>query len=148
MADTPPRLSLTLVQSGNSVISWVLPATVEPRIGRDPACNDVVLHDPTVSRSHGRIYASDDAWSLSDFGSKKGTFVNGERVVDTRPLTHGDIVEVGPYVLLVEFGETVKETVPEASEKTQRLELERCPRCNALALDFDTCMRCGHALRA
>jgi pSer/pThr/pTyr-binding forkhead associated (FHA) protein len=140
-------LTLTLVIDGNAVVSYCLPIGIEPRLGRDPGANDIVLHDPTVSRTHARIESKSHGWQLTDFGSKKGTFVNGKRVEGFAHLVSQDIIEIGPYVLLVEFGPLIAPQIGgTASEKTQRLVLERCPRCAALALDFETCMRCGMPL--
>ena len=144
-------LSVTLLVDGSPVISFCLPPGINPRIGRDPAVNEIVLHDPRVSRSHAQIHSVEgvpDSWQLIDFGSKKGTFLNGQRVDGTTPLAVNDILELGPYILLVEFGSAVESSQPAVlpAERTQRMVLERCPRCQALALDFETCLRCGMPL--
>lgn len=52
-------------------------------IGRAPDC-DVVVNDPSVSRRHAEIRWHDGAWHLHDLGSRNGTYVDGEKVQDTR----------------------------------------------------------------
>src|SRR5918995_49560 len=62
-------------------------------IGRE-GC-DVVLPDPEVSRRHAAIRSTGTGVAVEDLGSSNGTFVNGERVSGTRPLSHGDVVRFG-----------------------------------------------------
>lgn len=42
--------------------------------------NDACLHSSAVSRCHARIFCTDETCYLEDLGSKKGTFLNGERL--------------------------------------------------------------------
>jgi len=64
---------------------------VDPASGREfpirPGANtigrhasDILLTDPSVSRSHAVIYAEDGAYYLEDVGSTNGTFVDGNQV--------------------------------------------------------------------
>ena len=74
----------------------------------------------------------------------------GEAANEPDPILTGDVIEIGPFVLLVDAGTSGVDDSHE-SEKTFRLELKRCPneRCNAYVLDeFETCMTCGAPLRA
>ncbi len=49
-------------------------------IGRSKAC-DVIIELSTVSRNHAVLTRYDDgSWSISDAGSKAGTFVNGKSI--------------------------------------------------------------------
>jgi DNA-binding winged helix-turn-helix (wHTH) protein len=48
-----------------------------------------------VSRRHARITVTADGASIEDLGSKNGTFVNGERVSDSRALSDGDEIRLG-----------------------------------------------------
>ncbi|MCJ7516110.1 MAG: FHA domain-containing protein [Dehalococcoidia bacterium] len=72
-------------------------------IGRDPG-NDVVLSHPIVSRKHARITRTgpDGEYAIEDLGSTNGTFVNGKRVAEPRPLHRGDSIHVGPIKLIFE----------------------------------------------
>jgi pSer/pThr/pTyr-binding forkhead associated (FHA) protein len=68
-------------------------------IGREG--NDVnFLDDPFISGKHAQVSISPDGQcSLTDLGSKNGTFV---RIADEAPLAHGDYVFVGQQLLRVE----------------------------------------------
>ena len=48
-------------------------------IGRSPA-SDIILSDGSVSARHARIFVGDGGTSISDLGSKNGTWVNHRRV--------------------------------------------------------------------
>jgi serine phosphatase RsbU (regulator of sigma subunit) len=62
-------------------------------IGRSPD-QDLVLHEPFVSRRHALIQRLDGHYELVDQKSSHGTFVNGARVERAR-LHHGDTVQFG-----------------------------------------------------
>ena len=58
--------------------------------------NQVVLNNPTVSRVHCQIIQHDNgSYSIADFKSLNGTFVNGRRVFGESPLSPGDSVRIG-----------------------------------------------------
>ena len=63
-------------------------------IGRNADC-DVVLPLASVSRNHAEIRRDAEGWSISDLGSRNGTFVN-DQPVQTQPLHHGDLITPGP----------------------------------------------------
>jgi FHA domain-containing protein/zinc ribbon protein len=67
-------------------------------IGRSPDC-DIFLDDVTVSRRHAVLVENQGRFSIEDFGSLNGTFVNRKRV-DTGELTDGDEVQIGKYRLV------------------------------------------------
>jgi hypothetical protein len=54
-------------------------------LGRDPAA-EVPLRDPGVSRRHALIAVVGDEVSLTDAGSRSGTFVGGARLTTALPL--------------------------------------------------------------
>jgi hypothetical protein len=70
----------------------------ESSIGR-VAGNAVVLPDSSVSSKHARVSRSAEGFTLEDLGSRNGTFVNGERVSEKRPLADGDVVRFGKVLL-------------------------------------------------
>ncbi|HEU4570408.1 MAG TPA: trypsin-like peptidase domain-containing protein [Gemmatimonadales bacterium] len=53
-------------------------------------------HDLDASTRHAALLKQGDGWSLRDLGSANGTFVNGEKVHDDRPLHTGDVITLGP----------------------------------------------------
>jgi pSer/pThr/pTyr-binding forkhead associated (FHA) protein len=71
----------------------------ELTIGRDSTANLILSH-PNVSRQHAKIIYQGDTWYISDLGSTNGTIVNGRRIsASPLQLRHGDLIEIGPYVL-------------------------------------------------
>lgn len=73
-------------------------------IGRAPD-NDLVIHEPTVSRHHARIYRRQGRWVVRDLNSTSGTFVSyqGEPEKEFRvregmefALKNNSIVRFGP----------------------------------------------------
>lgn len=64
--------------------------------------NDVVLNHRAVSRTHaGLKEISGDFW-LFNFSKSNGTSLNGQLVGKT-PLADGDLIQIGPYLLLVNY---------------------------------------------
>lgn len=72
---------------------FVIPEGSPFLIGRSHA-TATQLSDPWVSRTHCRIDASRGMLRLTDEGSKRGTFVNGQRVFDCE-LRSGDAIRIG-----------------------------------------------------
>ena len=64
-------------------------------IGRAEDCNLRPGSD-LISRHHCVIIIDDGYLAVRDFGSKNGTYVNGERVVGECEIKHGDHLRVGP----------------------------------------------------
>ncbi len=62
-------------------------------IGRK-AENDLQLLSDSVSRQHAEIVYENDAWYLVDIGSKRGTFVNDQRI-QRCALQHLDRIRIG-----------------------------------------------------
>jgi pSer/pThr/pTyr-binding forkhead associated (FHA) protein len=60
---------------------------------------DIFLDDVTVSRRHARIRVDGDVYVITDAGSLNGTYVNGERVAETK-LHGGDEIQVGKFHLI------------------------------------------------
>ncbi len=56
--------------------------------------NDIILEDTRVSRHHAQLRYKTRRFWLTDLGSTNGTFVNGERALESA-LNDGDIVSLG-----------------------------------------------------
>ncbi len=69
-------------------------------IGRAPD-NVLVLRDSKVSSRHARIEIDGTEVTVTDLGSKNGTFVSGRSVVGSKTVTHGAEIVVGNSVLEV-----------------------------------------------
>jgi len=81
-------------------------------IGRD-AEHQIVLPDPSVSRTHAQIVRQPAGYFISDLDSSNGTLLNGERLSAPMPLAPGDILCVGIVELRCEVAVTaVPPTVP------------------------------------
>jgi adenylate cyclase len=78
----------------------VLPAG-DTVAGRSPS-SDIVIDDVSVSRRHAKFTVRSDGCTLSDLGSRNGTYVNGA-LVDRAELADGDRVVLGRIPLAVEY---------------------------------------------
>ena len=67
-------------------------------IGRG-ADNDLHLVNPWLSRRHAGIERRCGQWTLIDYGSRNGTYLNGQEIHDPRPLDHGDRISIGEVQL-------------------------------------------------
>src|ERR1044071_7865781 len=64
--------------------------------------NDLVLNHRTVSRTHAGVKEINGEYWIFNLSESNGTVVNGW-LVDRTPLLDGDIVQMGPYSLLVNY---------------------------------------------
>ena len=78
----------------------VLPAG-DTIAGRSPS-SDIVIDDVSVSRRHAKFTVTSDGCTLSDLGSRNGTYVNGA-LVENAGLADGDRVVLGRIPLSVEY---------------------------------------------
>lgn len=85
-----PLVTLVNPQTGLKlpVLFW------ENSIGRSRS-SDIVVDDPTVSRSHCVLLRRSDGWFITDTGSKSGTYVNGEKIEERTQLLIDDVIGVG-----------------------------------------------------
>lgn len=67
-------------------------------IGRHPD-STIFLNDITVSRRHADVQFVDGSFFVADAGSLNGTYLNRERVDESR-LTSGDELQVGKFKLV------------------------------------------------
>lgn len=68
------------------------------KIGRD-AQNDIVLADPSVSRTHAQIREAQGHCTLADLDSRSGTLLNEKRLRTPQVLQNGDRIALGDTVL-------------------------------------------------
>ena len=100
-ASMPRTAALELHQQLRGGVSgWVFRVALETvTIGREG--NDINFpEDPFISGRHAQIQASGGVLSVTDLGSRNGTFV---RVTGEHVLAHGDYVFLGQQLLRVEI---------------------------------------------
>jgi pSer/pThr/pTyr-binding forkhead associated (FHA) protein len=76
----------------------------DTQIGKGPR-NDIVMADAAVSAAHAIIHIEGETYTITDIGSRNGTFVNGERVSAARKLNHGDVISMGLSKLTFRFAD-------------------------------------------
>ena len=81
--------------------SFGLPAG-ESVIGRDRGCA-VHIDADSVSRHHARLHVTERGASIADLGSKNGTWVDGERIHGSVPLTDRTSFRLGSETVRLEF---------------------------------------------
>jgi hypothetical protein len=96
--ELPEGVGMLLVRKGpNAGSRYVLDAEVT-QAGRHPD-SDIFLDDITVSRRHAEITRRADGYALRDVGSLNGTYVNRDRVEESK-LAHGDELQIGKFKLV------------------------------------------------
>jgi DNA-binding NtrC family response regulator len=96
-----PRLALRVEREANVAVSRTVAVDGDSlRIGSNEA-NDVVLHDPLVSRFHCRIERGPRSWRLIDQDSLNGTRIAGVSVRDCDLPLPSFRLEIGDSVLVV-----------------------------------------------
>lgn len=113
--------------SDDSLINSEIPIRSPFVIGRRSKA-DLVLECSSVSGIHAELIIQDDQLQIKDRGSTNGTFVNGQRVLESQ-LREEDIVQVGSMVFQVNRisdapapaasrrpAQTVESDIPESAE--------------------------------
>jgi pSer/pThr/pTyr-binding forkhead associated (FHA) protein len=74
----------------------------ETTVGRGPT-STIILIDERISTTHMRLTHREPQWWVDDVGSSNGTFLNGERIGQARPVKPGDLLVLGPERGVVTF---------------------------------------------
>lgn len=83
----------------------------EITIGRKEG-NTIRLTERNVSRRHARIVKRSADYVLEDLASYNGIVVNNARLVEARPVRHGDEIRIGDYMLSI-LDEPGAQTAPQ-----------------------------------
>ena len=93
----PGPASLEMLDSGTDAPRFELDRD-QVLVGRTTS-NDIILHDPKVSRVHARFERNGDTYTVVDLDSTNGTWIN-ERRINEAVLSNNDIIRVGTVRLL------------------------------------------------
>jgi pSer/pThr/pTyr-binding forkhead associated (FHA) protein len=96
--------------------TFEVPPSGTMNVGR-AVTSDIPVYDPTVSRNHAEISASENGITVKDLGSSNGTFVNGNRITE-ETVSHGDVVTFGKVAFKVREVTLAQAVVP-PEEKDQ-----------------------------
>lgn len=80
-------------------------------LGRAIEC-DVVITSKSVSRENTRIYKEGRRWFINDMGSTNGTYLNGERVINSLALLDGDSLKIGDVAFVFHDPDTTTRESP------------------------------------
>ncbi|HEY0098355.1 MAG TPA: FHA domain-containing protein, partial [Pyrinomonadaceae bacterium] len=73
-------------------------------IGRLPDC-ELNLNHPTVSRLHAGVRKIDGRFYIFHLSPSNSTTLNGKLVEEKAALADGDVVQIGPFFLFIDFNE-------------------------------------------
>ena len=103
--------------SGSPQVQQRLEPPAQSLMGRSRDC-DVIVASPQASRQHAQLCweTKENAWFLTDLGSRSGTTLNGERIPAGRPcaIRKGDRIGLPDIVLQVRDahdGSTIMESI-------------------------------------
>ena len=88
----------------------------ETTIGRSPYCS-IQLVSPQTSREHAAILVRDGETTLSDLGSRNGTYLNGRRIRAATLVSAGDRITIGEVNLVVFENRTAAGDVAHTQEQ-------------------------------
>ena len=98
-------------------------------IGRDPDC-DIVIPDRQVSRRHAQIIKSNNGVILEDLGSKNGTYLNNQVVIEPVKLVEADeiaIAVIQTFLFLSSDATMPLSNLPLEISQVFRLRLDESP---------------------
>jgi pSer/pThr/pTyr-binding forkhead associated (FHA) protein len=70
-------------------------------IGRSSTC-DVTVSGRFTSRRHARLFRRGGQLLVEDLGSRNGTLLNGELVLEPTPIGPGDVLEISDFIISID----------------------------------------------
>jgi len=95
---------LIMIQGQEPGRWWPLAQTRVMTLGRSSR-NQIHLLSPSVSRFHCEISYINGLWYIADLNSKKGTYLNGERILQRQVLRAGDVIRLSNNVFRFEVSD-------------------------------------------
>lgn len=106
------RWLLKVIAGPNNGAEFSMHAATSYVIGTDPNSCDIVFHDTSVSRQHGRITIDkNEELSIEDLKSRNGTTVDGEAVQTKKKLAPNAVVTMGTTAFTVYDREGEMQTI-------------------------------------
>ena len=105
IVDGPHRGSRFSLHSGRNTIGRLANSTV-------------LLEDQSISRQHSVLVQEENQWRVEDLGSKNGTYVNGNQILERVVVGHKDLLKIGIYVfrLILQKTDPAEEMAPPPPE--------------------------------
>ena len=117
-----PQLILTTASGETRLISL---GPNDNTLGRGPQ-NNIVIDSLQASRVHAVVTVEPAFVTITDLGSRNGTFVNGVRV-ETQMLVHDDTIRLGDYEVCFVAGD----------QEFSKINAERVSTVPGLLVDLD-----------
>lgn len=95
LVNDPQEIALVVLASDSIEPGSVIRAGGAVSIGRALDNTVALVDDEFASTRHARIEIGPETGRVVDLDSRNGTFVNGERVINSRVLKPDDVVRVG-----------------------------------------------------
>ncbi len=83
--------------------------------------NDLVLNHRAVSRTHAGIKEINGEFWIFNLSTSNGTVLNGQ-LADKTPLADGDVLQIGPYMLVIEYGKNALSIIVQREIEVNPLE--------------------------
>lgn len=104
-------MSYFLIQQGGAT-SRVRLESFPITVGRDPV-NSIAIDDPAASRFHLRIKKRGISFIVQDLGSKNGTHLNGEKIINS-VLKNNDQLQIGATTLTFVHAANIAQSIEES----------------------------------
>jgi hypothetical protein len=99
LAVREPLYAQVTVRSGSLIGQKFILKKGETNLGRAGE-SEIAFMDEEISREHARVIFRDNQYILEDRQSRNGTFINQKRLLAPQALQNGDVIWLGPQVIL------------------------------------------------
>jgi pSer/pThr/pTyr-binding forkhead associated (FHA) protein len=110
---------ITVTLKGKEIKKYPV-STAITRIGRGQV-NDISLPNKSVSREHATITHKHQNYWLKSLNASNGVWVNGQLCQELVPLSNGDRIQVGKYILSLSIQEDTVDF--DSFQKTEALSI-------------------------
>jgi len=112
LLDIRGKWLVKVVSGPNSGAEFFLMPSGSYLIGTDEGSCDIVFNDLSVSRQHARISVDkDEKVVLEDLGSKNGSFLDGDKIGEKKPLSSNALITMGTTTFMLIDRESERHTI-------------------------------------